>query len=365
MLKINAWGGEINMIGKKIVTISIVSIMILQVSLSGCGDIDPVLDALNNAISSLELQSTQWQQILTTLIKDLEDAGQSLIKNEVNQVLQNAIAASGVTIICVINSIGTRVLDALKRIRADFLNQPYPPVEPIICDTVPPDIDMEAVPDSLNSISLYGYNIVKSNIKLILREKDGTEWDVSQHMANPTHFLITVNLAYNGVPLDEKSDKLIVYMKSSNKELHDINILQETPPTTSYHLWRITGAVHVTDDDFWGDSKKTFPMDNSWAFIDNTNKGTYNPGQMCVDEVRGELDITIELIPSTGQIKGNGIIKYYEDTSGTCGGNELRESDSFSFLVNSDSIEKHHATLMNDDGSVEYDLIFHNEVVYP
>jgi len=185
------------------------------------------LNTIDNAIDALDINSSAWQSILQDTVSNLTDDAQSTLKNEVQTILDRGVATVGTEFRCNADFLGNRAKQALKRIKAKLLNQTIPPIEPSICEVVPLAIDKSLVPHRVNSVSLFGYDFDTTGITATL--KNGSQrLNITQHLATPTHYHMTINLGANGVNLTSNSDHLM--LKWNNEFLSSIAVIQPATP---------------------------------------------------------------------------------------------------------------------------------------
>lgn len=203
---------------------------------SGCIDIpDPKLpqtvqiavNALEEAITKLGTESSNWQQILQETISKLTDDSQSTVRNEVSNTLNRAIAAAGSNTICVIDSIRDMVKEDLLRIISRLKKKPYDGPEPKLCEVVPPAIDMSLDPNRRNLLEFFGYNLDATSISATLVNSNA-KIDVTSYLAKQTHYHITLNLSASGIQLSPNSNKL--QLKYKDKVISEVQVLQPQTP---------------------------------------------------------------------------------------------------------------------------------------
>jgi hypothetical protein len=192
----------------------------------GCIDeqVDKVVKTLDKAINTLETQSISWQHVLESTSEELLKEGQSTISNEISNVLTKTISDTRVEASCYTDFLRNRVKEDLIRIRSRYTKEKLN-LTPVFCTPNPGNIDYSLVKEGrLKSIDISGYNLdfANENIKVSLIDKE--EYDVTYALANPTRYLITLNLGSNGVPLTVNSQKLI--FKLSDDEIRSVNIIQ-------------------------------------------------------------------------------------------------------------------------------------------
>ncbi len=185
------------------------------------------LNTIDNAIDALNINSAAWQSILQDTLSKLTDDAQSSLRNEVQNVLDRGVATAGTEFRCNADFLGTRAQQALQRIKAKLLNQPIPPIEPAICEVVPLAVDRSLIPARLNSVSIFGYDFDTAEITATLKNGNQSV-DITQHLARPTHYHMTINLGSNGVGLTNSSDHII--LNWNDKTLSSISVIQPATP---------------------------------------------------------------------------------------------------------------------------------------
>jgi hypothetical protein len=192
---------------------------------------DPIIQqvtaSLDFAIGSLNATSSNYQEVLQKLINDLPKEVQSTVTNEVSNLLNRTVAAAGAEVRCDVDFFRIRVQQALQRIKAEYLKQPLPPVEPQLCNVIPLAIDMNLTADRRNKLEFYGYDFDVTAIQVLLVNNNG-QIDVSDKLAQPTHYHMVLNLGSNGVPVSDQSTKLV--LRWNNRDISSIPIIQKNPP---------------------------------------------------------------------------------------------------------------------------------------
>lgn len=189
---------------------------------------------LDKAINSLQSESINWRQVLEETRDGLVDETQSTIKNEVNNLISNGIAATGGEIRCNADFIRNRMRQELIHLRNEVAQKvgvsllPESTLEPGVCQVTPASIDLALEPERRNELKLAGYDFDRTNITVILLNKD-KEIDVTAKLAQPSKYLLTLNLSpTNGIQFSEKSNQILVKATKSGNLISLINILQ--PP---------------------------------------------------------------------------------------------------------------------------------------
>jgi hypothetical protein len=234
------------MCGRRSVTSA--GLLALLLALAACDKLQDGIEALNKAIDALDRQSTAWQQTLKDLEGKLTADVQSTMKNEVDQVLQRGIAATGTEFRCDSDFIANRVRAQIKALlprwvaRRDHKPEPPPGVlPPQFCQVNPLFVDIRIDPSRRNVLAIYGYDLdVKEpngRLTLALVDRDQTEQDVTNYATITTHYQMSINIAKNGVPFKPTSDKLVLRWNSQ--------LLSTVPITRDAFAFR---AVYSSQD---------------------------------------------------------------------------------------------------------------------
>jgi hypothetical protein len=243
---------------------SIYLFLISTFMLAGCGLIDSIKDLLNvtvpntveeavavldRGISELSVASADWQDIMNKVIADLPDELQSTITNEVSNLLNRGIGAAGVEVRCNVDFLRIRMQQGLQRIKAKLLGTEIPPVEPQLCQVVPSAVDMSLAPNRRNKVEFFGYDFDMTDIEIVL-VNNGSESVVSQHLDQPTHYHMTLNLGSSGIQLGSSSQRII--LRWNGRNISTIAIIQPSPDIceTKYDNFRPANIsvqpVHAT-----------------------------------------------------------------------------------------------------------------------
>jgi len=213
--------------------------------LSGCGLIDKLKDmfssgtsqvvlVLDQAITSLDVQSANWQEILNKAIKDLPDQVSNTVRGDVSNLLQRTVAATNGELFCDVDFFRVRVQQWLQEIKAKYLGSAQPVIEPHLCNVVPGAVDLSLSPNQRNLIEYFGYDFDQAQIQVLLKSANGSSLDVSQNLQKQTHYHMTLNLGSNGVQFDQNSE--YITLRWNNTDISTISIIQPTTPIceTSY-----------------------------------------------------------------------------------------------------------------------------------
>lgn len=201
--------------------------------------VDQIVGVLEEGINSINQNSSEWQQIMNQVLVDLEEIDDelaSIVRTEVNDVLQRGIAAAGAEVRCNIDFIGFRMSDGLERIRAEQLKEEIPPIIPYFCQVVPTSVDRSLIPDRLNTLNYYGFDFdagyEEGDLVLYLEDIYGIRTDVTDYIDIPTHYNMTINLGPNGVPLTGNHRRFILECSGSVEST--VAIIQTSEVETFY-----------------------------------------------------------------------------------------------------------------------------------
>ena len=204
-------------------------------------EIQKMISVMEDAINELNENSTEWQMIMNRLIDDLEtidDVTASLIRVEVQNLLDRGIAVLGTEFRCNYDFIGNRMRDDLIRLRNAFFGErfgtiPVPPKVPYVCQTVPSIIDRIHIPGDLDVLEYFGYDFDLDCTTLFLEKADGIREDISFYMDLPTHYHMTVDLGPSGVELTSQDTKFILTCES--EDLSVVRIQQGTTELVTFN----------------------------------------------------------------------------------------------------------------------------------
>ena len=199
--------------------------------------LDALKTSMDNAITQLEKTSNDWEAIMNELLREINRIpGQvsSIIKVDVQNLLDRGIASAGEEFRCDADIIGIRMADALKRIANDKLyhgeHYQVGPLLPVVCHAIPDAIDRTLIPDRLNELAYSGEDFDLACVKLFLEKSDTTLEDITEFLSVTTHYHMTVNLGLNGVMMDKDSNKII--LKCGDVELSTVPVIQGTTDYT-------------------------------------------------------------------------------------------------------------------------------------
>ncbi len=187
------------------------------------------VNALNDAIEALQAQSASWQQVLQDAQSKLTEDVQSTVRNEIANLASRSVAQAGVELRCNADFVGDRVRQGLIRIKAEFLDQPVPPVEPALCQVVPLAIDRALVPDRLKQLEIYGYDFDSAtNLSMFLERTGGGRANVTGSLDRPTHYAMTLKFGATGCQLTAISQRLV--LEWGGRQISTIGVIQPATP---------------------------------------------------------------------------------------------------------------------------------------
>lgn len=244
-------------------------IFFLLFSISSCGKQNVGLDVevevgqrtlatLDKAINTLGNESANWQQVLQETRDKLVDSANSSIKNEVTNLINNGIAATGIEVRCNVDFMRNRTRQELVHLRNKLAQKlgvsllPESSLEPGLCQVTPSSIDLNLTPERRSELKLAGYDFNKSTVSVLLLNAD-KEIDVTSKLAQPTKYLLTLNLSpANGINFSRESNKVLVKTTQGGKLISEINIIQSAafkarfkPGFYSYTAMKPPGIIYL------------------------------------------------------------------------------------------------------------------------
>jgi hypothetical protein len=189
---------------------------------------------IDNAINTLNQNSSEWQDIMNRLaaqLQGIDDQLAQLIEVEVQNLLERGIAVIGTEFRCNVDFIGYRMRDALIRIKSEYLGYDVAldPLKPYICAVVPTSVDRILIPDRLDVLEFFGYDFDLEDVKLYVENSNGGRANVSQHLVKSTHYHMTVSLGPDGVQLTSQNNKFV--LTCGYEDLSFVKIMQRSTET--------------------------------------------------------------------------------------------------------------------------------------
>lgn len=235
---------------------------------------EKVVGVLNNAIDDLNVASADWQDILQEAIDELPEEVQSTVTNEVSNLLNRAVSATGAEVRCNVDFFRMRIQQSLQRIKAKFLGSDIPPLEPQLCNVVPLAVDMNLDPSRRNKLEFYGYDFDMADVRVI-HVSGNSETDVTRFLDQPTHYHMTLNLGGSGVPLNKNSNRLI--LRWNNRNISTIAIIQPNVEIceTSYDNFRPANISYLPPLTTGGDSEFSGNGPDCYCSVNLINRGSF------------------------------------------------------------------------------------------
>ena len=182
---------------------------------------------LDDAIDQLDENSRGWQSILENTVSQLTEDFQSSVRNEVSDLLARSISTASGEFRCDMDFIGNRIRYSLISIKAKLTGKEMPPLPPELCNIIPLAVDRELVPERLNKVEIYGYDLDAKGLAFY-HQTGSAMTNVTSYVSKPTHYHLVINLGSNGVRLNAQSNKLVA--KWNGEFLSDIAIIQPSTP---------------------------------------------------------------------------------------------------------------------------------------
>lgn len=233
---------------KQSLTTTVAFLLLVVPVLVGCNIFGPVQDvktaavnALDDAIDQLANESAAWQQVLNDTVNKLTDSAQSDIRNEVSNLLAKTISTTGAEFRCNADFVGTRVREALERIKIRALGGTPDPIEPALCEVVPIAVERALVPDRVSKVEFYGYDFdLGTNLAVYLERSAGPSLNVTNALNRPTPYAMTLSFGASGVQLDSTSQR--IRLEWNGNLISTIAVIQPTTPVCESKLLRFTPA---------------------------------------------------------------------------------------------------------------------------
>ncbi len=195
-------------------------------------NVDKAIEAIDDAIDQIEKMSKSWQDVLMDLEDELAEDVQSTIKNEVKDLLDGTIANLGAEIRCDADFIKLSVVNGLKQIKADILNEPFS-LNPHVCHCLPEFIDMEKVQKGdLKIVSLKGFDFEAGILKATLEVPRGMI-NIDEKIDYPSKYTATINVSQIDLEVLQRAERIIIKNKEG-VELHSIAVTKIPEPEKYY-----------------------------------------------------------------------------------------------------------------------------------
>jgi hypothetical protein len=181
---------------------------------------------VTNTTTTLDVESSNIQDVLKKLLNDLPSDVSNSIRGDVSNLLQRTVASTSGEFRCDVDFLRMRVRLELIEIKAKLLGKPLPTIEPNLCEVSPPAVDMSLSPRP-NNIEFFGYDFDKMKSKITLISMTNSQ-DVTAKLNVLTPYHMILNLGGNGVNLDQNSEKLV--LNWNNHDVSTICIIQPLTP---------------------------------------------------------------------------------------------------------------------------------------
>lgn len=210
-----------------------------------------LIAVLDDAIAELASANTDWQRIVQDALVKLPSDVQSTIRTEISDMLNRAIGAAGAELRCDVDFLGNRLRQQLIDLRARILGQPSSPREPQLCQVSPLAVDLGLEPNRRTRLDFFGYDFDTLPITATLVNGTNSVL-VTDKLARPTHYHMTLNLGGNGVQFSSSSERLVLSWQG--KEISTISVIQPSTPicrtrTLSVPIGKITYEPRLTRGD--------------------------------------------------------------------------------------------------------------------
>ena len=253
-------------------------------SASDCITVGPDQNAiavLEQAIADLNADSTKWATVLQDSIDALNTDAEKLIREELNNMLTQALQSTGIEIRCGLTFIGDRIKEQLQNVLATLTKDPVPPLTPVACLPNPASVDASDVASGRTlDVIVDGYNFpLPSNgntgaaisppkgmpvldasgaMVLSVLDNGGATHDFSQQLVVNTFFEFTIPFGTGGVQVTSQSQRIVISW--AGKTVAEVAVTQpiSAPPcllsnvTVPSHIstYTPTDLIHG-DKDFW------------------------------------------------------------------------------------------------------------------
>jgi hypothetical protein len=315
---------------KRYVKIGFYLTAFILLSSSSCGRIgtdvkvkvehlDEAIKTLDTGINTLGRESGSWRKTLEDVRDKTTADVQSTIKTEISNLIDHGVSVVGQESRCNVDFVAKRSRLELIRIKNALVaernglaqkvgippipSSTVPPVTPAICIVSPGSLNLTIPQDRRNEIDFSGYDFDSESITVLLKNTD-QEIDVTQHLAKPSPFNMSLNLGGQGVPVSSNSQKFLV--RSGGKEISSINILQ---PSAQIPMQLAQTFGYIKNSRLVATGRSPEPMDGhvNWAIYTGQSLDTVK------NEIRSDLTQARWLIAQSPSMKSCRAFGYMKD----------------------------------------------------
>jgi len=166
-------------------------------------------DATAGLGNNIDAAAANIQSILDDLDDKIIGEAREIIDTDVAELASNTIAVTGIEFRCNVDFLGNRVKRKLEQLKRKLLFKKPLPIEPVICQVVPPIVDMSVSANERNKITISGYDLKKDgDLKMYLVNDSSNEVDYTTEYSASTLYQGIINLGANGIPINQSSKRL-------------------------------------------------------------------------------------------------------------------------------------------------------------
>jgi hypothetical protein len=188
--------------------------------------------ALADAVDRLEGDLLNFNEVFKTLrdkVTGIDSDVARLVRTEVENLSERAVAAVGVEFRCGVDFLGKRMLEGLVRIQS-LITGAKPQLTPTFCSASPSSVELALPPERRNRIEFTGYNFDSDPpVELWIIRPASAEH--VKHLAKVTAYQMIANLgganSQEGVQVDLTTDRLELRWKG--KVMSEITVVKPPP----------------------------------------------------------------------------------------------------------------------------------------
>ncbi len=187
----------------RVFSLNYLFLVIIVFNIEGCFT-DPVTRAVNQidrGISAIKEESSDWQRIVLETLDDLPKEVSSTITEDVNFLLTNTVAVTGIELKCNADFLASRAITSLIVLQAKILNKKMNYPGPAFCLVNPSIIDLNSDQEKWDKIIVSGYDFNRKDIngnyiQVILEDKEGKSFFLpEERIGRTTHYQLSLALA--------------------------------------------------------------------------------------------------------------------------------------------------------------------------